>query len=498
MAVQWSTSRSQTMVDVRPGGAGNAWQIFDMQSEVTAPTGGGQPVDSRWGRSADGSDEYKGSVRTDNPQRYEFDLMKRLDYAQRSFIKRLKCPADWRIRQRCGDVRDLTNYLAVIEYIDGAITGNSYSAPLANNAAEPGDDEMDTFSISAGFEVREKKLVHLDVTKSNVDAVINKVISVGVPICPGDCGPEVTGEEEFWDVTNRDSTPGYFAQATAQFGYTLDSGQTWSYSYINQFQNADALGLVKLGPRVFAVSPQGGVAYARIEDIKNGVASPWTRALAGGTNGPRAIAVTPNGTLWAAGNNGFVYRSIDGGFTWTTFDAGVTTTQQINTIAVANDDLVWFGANNGVLMRYFGQVLSRVTTGLTTAINTAAVPSGREAELYFGTADGRIFRTRASTASTPTFTAMTFDGSGSGAVEDLQFAGIRGNVLFVVQSRSDGKSRVLRDLSGGNLSNDVEVVASYDSPVQNGINSIAPANENFAITVGELVGGFGFTGVVST
>lgn len=496
---QWDTSRERTFIDVRKGGPGNPWQLFSTQGEISAPSGGGQSVDSRWGRSPDGGSEYKGAIITDNPARFEFDLMDRLDWSKRSFLEQLKCSADVRVRQRCGDFKDITAYDAIIEYLDSFPTSKSYSAPLANNAAQPGDDEMDSVSMSAAFEVRQKKLNHLSATKTWVDAVINQIISVSLPQCAGDCGGELTGEEEWWAVTGADSTPGYLSQPAAQFGYSTDGGNTWTFSYITLLQNASALSLVKLGPRVFVASPTGGIVYARIEDIKNGVAQPWTRALAltAGANGPRFITSTPDGTLWAAGANGYIYRSTDGGFTWTTFDAGVTTTQQLNHIAAASDDLVWFAGNNGVLLRYQGGVVSPVTTGLSAHLNTVKVPQGREKEVYFGSAAGRLYRSRNSSDSTPTIAELALDGAGSGSVEDLAFAGFKGNVMFIVQSRADGKSRVLRDLSGGAAGTQIEIVASYDSPTQNGINSIAPANENFAMTAGELVGGYGWLGIVS-
>lgn len=495
--VQWDTSRERTIIDIRKGGPGNPWQIFSVQGEISAPSGGGQSVDSRWGRSAEGGSEYIGAVITDNPARFEFDLMDRLNPAQRKFLYELKCATDVRVRQRCGDFKDLTAYEALIEWLDGRITSKSYSTTLANNAAQPGDDPMDTKSMSAAFEIRMKKLVHLSATGSNVDAVINQVISVGLAQCPGDCGPEFTGEEEFWCVTSQDSTPGYISQPAAQFGYTLDGGSTWTFSYIQLLQNADALSLCKVGPRVFVASPAGGIVYARVQDIKDGVSLPWTRALAGGANGPRYIAATPDGNLWAAGLNGYIYRSTDGGFTWTTFSAGTVTANQLNKIAVVSDNLVWFVGNSGTLLRFQGGVVSAVSSGISANILALDVPKGRGAELYFGTAAGRWYRSRNATATAPTIAELALDLAGSGAIEDIRFAGFHGNVAFIVQSRADGKSRVLRDLSGGAGGQQIEVIGSFDSPTQNGINSIAPANDNFFATVGELVGGFGWIGIGS-
>lgn len=493
---QWSTDRTQTAIYIRKG-AGNAWLLFSLQGEMAAPSGGGQSVESRWGRRDGGGQEPKGTIKTSNPERFEMDVMRRLNIQQVQFLQKLEaCPFDVKVLQICGDYRDKTNYLAAIGYLDGYTTSRTYSTNLANNADTPGDDTMETLSISAIDEFRQLKLAHLDITNSDQDVAINRVIAVGLQRCNGDCGTEKTGEEDFWFVTDQDSTPGYLTIPAARFGYTEDGGATRTFVYIEPFQNADALDVVKLGDYVLVASPQGGVARANFNDIKNGVSLPWTRTLVGGTNGPRALAVTPDGTVWAAGNNGYMYKSTDGGLTWTTFSAGGVTTQQINRIVAVADDQVWFAANGGVLLRYNGRVASRVTIPLVSSnLNAVAVPRGRSKEVYVGAANGRIYRSRNTNATTPTFSEVSVDLSGSGSIDDLAFAGYLGNVLFILQSNAAGRSRVLRDLSGGNGALDVEIIGSFDLPDQSNINSIAPANENFGLTAGELNGaGYGFIG----
>lgn len=492
---QWSTLRTQTGVYIRKG-AGNAWQLFSLQGEMAATSGGGRSVESRWGRKDGGGEEPKGSILTSNQERWEGDLMRRLNIQQIEFLQKLeKCPFDVKVLQLCGDYRDRTNYLAAIGYLDGYTTSKTYSTALANNADTPGDDTMETFSGSWIDEFRQEKLAHLDITNADQDVAINKVISVGLARCDGDCGVEKSGEEEFWFVTDQDATPGYLTVPAARFGYTLDSGATRTFGYIEPFQHADALDVAKLGDYVLVASPQGGVARANFNDILNGVLLPWTRTLVGGTNGPRAIAVTPGGIVWAAGNNGYIYKSVDGGLTWTTFSAGSVTTQQINDIVAVADDNVWFAANGGVLLRYNGRVAARVTiSGVSANLNCVAVPRGRSKEVYVGTANGLIYRSRNTNATTPTFALVSVDMSGSGSIDDIEFAGYLGNIMAVLQSNAAGRSRVLRDLSGGNGALDIEIIGSFDLPNNTNINSIAMANENFGLTAGELVDGFGFIG----
>lgn len=493
---QWQTDRTKTSVFIRKG-AGNPWFQFSLQGEMAALSGGGRSVESRWGRKDGGGEEPKGSILTSNQERWEGDIMRRLNIQQAQFLQQLeKCPFDVKVLQLCGDYRDRTNYLAAIGYLDGYTTSKTYSTNEANNADTPGDDTMETFSGSWIDEFRQLKLAHLDITNSDQDVAINRVINVGLGRCDGDCGIEKTGEEDFWFVTDQDSTPGYLTIPSARFGYTQDSGATRTFSYIEPFQNADALDVAKLNDYVLAASPQGGVARANFNDILNSMSLPWTRTLVGGTNGPRAIAVTPGGQVWAAGNNGYIYRSLDGGLTWTTFNAGTVTTQQINRIVAVADDQVWFAANAGVLLRFNGRTVSRVTiTGVSSNLKSVGVPRGRSKEVYVTTANGRVYRSRNTNATTPTFAEVSVDGSGTGSIDDIAFAGYLGNVMFLLQSNAAGRSRVLRDLSGGNGALDVEIIGSFDLPDNAGINSIAPANENFGLTVGEINGsGFGFIG----
>lgn len=78
----------------------------------------------------------------------------------------------------------------------------------------------------------------------------------------------------------------------------------------------------------------------------------------------------------------------------------------------------------------------------------------------------------------------------------MSFAGLQGNILFVVQNDVNGYSRVLRDFSGGNLGNDVEAIGDFVTPGNFGINSIYAANSNMAVDVGNVQGTYAIIGMI--
>lgn len=498
--VQIGNQADRTIVDVREGGPGNDWKFATIghESSLTAPSGGGRSVESRFGRGTDGRREFKGTVVTGDPERITFDLSVPLLVEKLlTQVKLADCPLDVRVRFRCGDIRSINNYDAQVVFLDAYNTSRSYSDNLAHdNTNPPAEGLRRTVSLSAAEEIAMKKLAHTALTGTVIDAAINKIIAVGTPGCAGDCGDAVTGEEEFWAAADRDSTDGYLSTPTAKWLYTADGGANWTQRYINVGLQGDAVDIAKAGSLVLVVIPQHGVAYADPTEAKANE-DVWT--IASGTAGtsPQTVCVLPNGNVLVGCASGVVLESTDGGFTFSTLDNGSATSENLLSSFAVSDNLAWIGGANGALLRYDGSVVALIATGISDDINAVAVPSGNTRRLFFGSSAGNLYRSNNATATTPTFTVKTFTGSGVGSIDDLQFAGLFGNVLFVLQSNAAGASRVYRDLSGGNLGQNVEQIGDYDSPVNSGINSIAVSNEMFAMCVGELQGSYGYIGKLS-
>lgn len=486
----WRNGVGRTAVDYRPGGPGNNWVILDMDGvAVDTSSGGRKSVESEWRQSAFGQEEYLGTRFTSNPARWTFNLMSRIKYL--NFVQglindgdeRVSCACDYsgndyRVRERCGDKRELTNYEMARAYMDAYSTSDSYSR-LADY--KDGTDELSeiTLSMSAGKGYSYKKLKHLDISAAVSTTAINRVRYV--------CG------KEWWGCTD-----GVAATSPGNVVWTDDDGASWSTDSVDVFANgSNATDIVVYGDRIIVASGAEAPAYALRSDVKAGSSGIWTLGTGITTNFPSKLAVTPDGTLWGTGAGGRVWKSTDLGYTWSVFNAGTVSSSDMNAVLAVSPDLVWFGGAGGDLMRYYKGVLSAVTvSGLSDDIMCIAVPQGRD-EVFLGTDGGDIYRSVNASASAPTFTTPGFQGAGSGVITDLQFAGFRGDVLFVLQTTADPYSRVLRDLSGGALGRDVEIIGTYADPANSGMNSLAAANQNIALTVGEVDSTYAFIGKVS-
>ena len=513
--------KKSAVVDVQVGGPGNPYQILGTISDndvvMSGLSGGGQATEPDYARDLSaGAGQYvaAGTHTTGNPDPYTFSLMKRLraplaDVGVNILRQKFGCLHNVRVRQGCNDPVIKTNYVAmkVMNYVNA--TGFSDDSNLADGTVGDGTPVMQQIDEQAVDLIDLNKPSHVNIQGTVVDFDINDVISVGVRGCAGICGPANDGDQDFWMVTDRDDSPGYLSNATPLFIYTRDGGGSFASSYIGSLQVADAVALVKSGGYVVVASStatNGGIAYALFQDILDGAGAPWGKATGiTATKEPRAIAAL-GGLIWAAGTGGYIYRSTDGPFAFTAISAAAHTTQNFNAVAIADENLAYFAANAGVIVKYENGVLSLLTltnsagaTVTTANINTIVVPKGsaRGSEVYIGTADGKIFRSKSKGAA-GTWEERTFDKSGNGSVGKIGFGGPDGVFMFVVQNDVGGvTSRVLRDLSGGALGQDVEIIGGFTTPGNGGYNSIAASSPNVAMVVGNKVNGYGYIGKIS-
>ncbi len=507
--VQWNPRPEATDVFARKS-PGNPWLALELDAEFDAPSGGGQSVETRWGRGATGGLALRGTAVTGNPERVDGQLMMRLkSETYLMSLQKMKCFPDLLITQACAAKGIPLNYTMALELIEAHITSRGYSGNLAQATEDNQEDIKETYDMSAALDARLKKLQHLDISGSWSDFAYNKVISVGVVQCQGDCGPENDGAQEFWLASDRDTTPGYSGLNIPKFDWTTDqAGTVRNSTYVDVLGNSDGVDVARMGNTIVYVS-NTGVARAAIDDVYNIVANPWS--LATGISGvPKSIAVIDPLTAYVVGQSGRIWKTTDGAASFTLVDNGATTVQNLNWIVAANANVLYAGGNNGALVKILnlsnGQTISLVNI-LTSAgvsilaagehINVVAAPPGRD-ELYLGTSGGKIVRTIRANVTRPAFENKAFPLSGQGQVTDLQFTGYKGNMLFVLQRNSAGNSRVLRDISGGYLTDtQVEIIGGFTVPVNNLMNSIAPANENYAMVVGEVEASFAYVGSVT-
>lgn len=505
---QTSNERFLTIVDFQKG-AGQVWQILDTDGELDAPSGGGVSADSKFGRGEDGFIEYKGSSITSNPERFTMTATFRQTVEE--YLKALnlaRCPINLRVRYKCGDIRDLNNFQAISNYIDAVTTSLAPNDNLANASEQSGSDLMDTLSLTAGLHTRQTQLEHTDVSKAVVQPDINKVIFIGPKQCYGDCGEEFDGTEEIAFVTDFDSDPGYAGTSAPFVGISFDKGATWDLTVIDDFLTASATGIVKHGSNLVVFSPSHGPSVVAIQDLRDDLGPTSFVASTGITaNFPNDGIVFPNGDIIAFGDGGYIYISTDGGGSWTSFDAAVITTNNLTVATIAGSNLAYIGGASGTVVKIKGPSGARVgslatveqadATALSDAVNSIAAPPDRD-WLYIGTDAGTIWLSKdPQNNNRPAYTLPSFKQSGVGTIDDLKFTGYRGQTLFIVQTNAAGQSRILIDRSGGALGNDqVTNIGDFLSPPNQSFNSIAVADAQHAIAVGQIDGAQGFIGLI--
>ena len=513
--IQWSNSGDRSTVDIQPGGPGNPWLVLDQNAQLDAPSGGGRARSTMWGRGEVGGLQPRSIVLTGNPDDWTANLSYPL--TSENALKRLNCPFTIRARQYCSPNRsNMVSYVApgMRGYVETTVTSFGYDNGLAMNDGQ-GTDVMRTAALDASIEENWTQVAHDDISLTTSDVAYNRVIGISAETCQGACGQGTTEEDAWLAVTDRDSSPAYAGGSAPWLYWTVDRWATRTGVRIGIYVGADALDVVLAGSRVLVFSDTKAPVYAQLADIYNGVTDPllWASASGftsiSGSNFPKAAVAVDSSTILAVGNGGRIWLSTDGGVSYSLiYDTGALTSQNLNAIHAQSGGNAFVGGNSGVFIRlaktpgvasFTGSLIAVRDANLnllSSNINSVRTPPTRGDEVYLGTAGGEIWRSKNVNATRLVFKNMGFDRTGIGSITDMNFAGYKGNVLFVVQTNTDSTSRVLRDFSGGNLAADVEIIGDYVTPGNFKINSVAPANVNMATTVGENHGTYAFLGMI--
>lgn len=515
MSYQWKNGGNESVVDIQPGGPGNGWLLFDTNGSLDAPSGGARARTTMWGRGDKGGLQPRSIVLTGNPDDWTFNLAYPL--TSENALKRLNCPFSIRARQYCSPNKStMTAFVppGMRGYLATTITKFGYDNALAVEDGQATDVKR-TAAAAAALEENWTPVAHDDISLTTSDIAYNRVIGISAETCQGACGLGTTEEDAWLAVTDKDASPAYAGGSAPWLYWTVDRWVTRTGVRIGIYVGADALDVVLAGNRVLVFSDTKAPVYAALADIYNGVADPLLWASSSGFTGitasnfPKAAVAIDSGTIMAVGGGGRIWLSTDGGISFSLiYDTGALTTQNLNAVDAQPGGNAFAGGNAGVFIRlskapgsysYTGTLISvkdAALNVLSSNVNSVRTPSTRGNEVYLGTAGGEIWRTRNANDTKVVFTNMKFDKTGIGSITDMNFAGFQGNVLFVVQTYTDNTSRVLRDFSGGNLANDVEIIGDFVTPGNFKMNSIAPANVNMAITVGEVHGTYAFVGMI--
>lgn len=490
---RWQAAGEYTDVLIRPDGPGNNWQMLDIASSFTSPSGGGRTVETVYERAGYGLVSPIETRYTGNPNPYTAQFGLPLNKAV--FLQQLIRASqfgdeidpclqiafpDIVAQQRCGAVGN-GNYDMAVGLIQCAVTAENYSDNLANFDNTNADVRWQ-FDVSAPVKYHYLKCRHLDASGTTSTLALNKVVRV----------PLTT---ELIAVGDGDG-----ASQVPQLFYRPASG-TWASAIdMSAFANtSNATSLAVVGQYVLVGTPEEGIAYALLDDIRAGGSVTFTivAPFDTGSDFVNDIAVTDSNTVWAVGDGGHIFRSLTAGLSFTLYDDGVATSENLNSLSFASDSFGAAGGANGTLLRFSNGTWSTVTvSGLSDAIVVVRIPPGRPDEVYIGTDAGEILRSRNFDETTPTFETLAFAGSGSGIIDDIQFAGYKGDVMFVIQTDGSSDSRILRDRSGGAMGVDVEIIGTFAAPANNGFNSFVPLTVNSGVVVGEVESTYAYIGNV--
>ncbi len=505
----------RAILEVQEGGAGaSAWKTLATLSDVSivrmgAIDSGEQTISRFYGRDERNGGRLRvvNSARTGEPPVYTAEVQV-MDAKVANILQVLDGKKNLRVRYFYGEYSNPVNFdkIRVLSRAWNKKPKGGFSRDMVNSMEgfeDQAEAQRRTFPHEADDLLELDPLVLQDIKGTTTTLAVNAVLSIGYPRWAG----EVAGENQ----NNPGNKEWLFGTAKASVGQvpklivTLDKGATKTVLDCTGLADFTITGIAKCGNNIIISGSDatgGGLAYASLDAIKAASTSvTFTRStgIAAGTEVNNVARIDDN-TAIAVGPAGAVYISTDGGRTFASAGTAVTA-NALTEIAVVDSTLQWFGGASGTLVRRYKGVMSVITvTGLSTnAINSLAVPTGllRGTELYVGGADGNLYVTVNGTATTPTWTTRSFDSSGAGAIDGLAFGGPDGDVLFIIQTNGSSQSRVLQDLSGGMVGNDVYIVSQFTSPTNATFDAIAVADENTAMVVGGVTGGQGFIGLVS-
>lgn len=482
-------------VDVQVGGPGNAWQYLSACASMSGPTVPEGSIETRWCQDPENVGGFKRSSRFRTaPDMVSFDLMTKLGAINK--LKKLDCSFGIRARYACNGSRtDPNNYDPImLSYTPADINEHSYDDLVVTDPSNE-DEIQKTAPIVANSEYVVEKMnspARLGTLAGLGDAPINDLELCDSHSCGGACGGRSDGCQKIYGVTDADTTPYANPQLITGTKDFTTGIWTWSYAPILGI-NGNVNGVECAGSRIIVHSNADSViAYndaAGDQDEWNLV----TIAQTPSTN-PNALFARTSREIWLACNSGYLYKSIDGGLTWTSVGTEGYTSQNLNAVFAYDDNLVYVVGNTGIILKSTdgGETWQDKTEVATTAANllVVKVPPNRSQEVYIGTNDGQIFRSK---DQGDTFTNVAFTGDGNGTIDDIEFVGpYAGEIMFILHNDSGPRGRVLRDLSGGNGASDVEIVANYTEVITAGVdlNALTVCDVNQAFAGGEVSGGY--------
>lgn len=480
---------------VQRGGPGNPWEKLPKESEVDAITGGGTTKERDYAQRG-----YVGTRITSNPADYSTTVRTRSKTATNALLElaRQGCFGSLGVLDGCPSL-DITQFSLFRVISDASLDAGELSGEgLAVDGMQGANaKQMDSFPVTApggNAGVRLYPLAHnVDVT--NVQASnFNDIIALRTSQCAGDCGDEIQEDDELIAVSD-----GISPATVPYIHYRARKGGAWKHLTLTGIADGEAVSVTKVGDRILigvSGTDEGLYAVSYADLLVQPTAIAATQVSAAVITAEATVVRWVGGSdVYAGGPSGALYYSRDGGYSFTALVSG--TAQAILDIHSRDENNVWIGAAAGVLLKRLNKgAISAVSPSVVTGddILTVQLPE-RGNEIYIGTDTGEIWYSKDGGNN---WTQYNWTGGSTGTVRCIRFVGVRGQLMFFVQTDATPNSRVLVDYSGGYGSEFVKALGTYTSPPNLGIMGLAVATPNYAYAVGLIAASTnGFAGEIS-
>lgn len=489
MASVWDAATAKAWI--MQGGPGRAWQLLQVETEIDAISGGAITKETDWAAG-----QYIGRRITSNPSDYSTTLRVR-DYAVQDALDRIAaqgCFGNLFIATGCPGL-DITQFAKARVLVDASLD----AGPLQNEGLLLDGMQRANAKVLKSFPVTSGTGVVLYPTAHNIDATLvqvadlNDVIALRTLQCAGDCGDEITEDDELIAVG------GPVAPATIpRIHYRARKGGEWKSLTLTGIADGSADTVTKIGDRILigvSGTDEGlySVSYADLLVQTSAIAATQVSAAVI-TAAVTAVKAVGGTWVYAVGPSGALYVSQDSGYSFVVLTSG--TAQNLLAIDARDENTVYIGGAAGVLLKRSnkGAVTNLAPSVITGDDVTAVAVPPRGNEVFIGTDTGEIWK---SVDGGSNWTQYQWTGGNTGVIADIKFIGTRGIIMFFIQTDATPDSRVLIDYSGGYGGSSVKAYGTYASPVNNGFNAIAPSSVNYAYVVGDIAAVNGFAGEIA-
>lgn len=404
----------------------------------------------------------------------------------RNHLQELDCPVNARINYACrGDRNIVWNYELGLALLGAEFESGSVGAPVA---ATP--DQNDRVMTGGDLKALGWSYVYLlEGLAATVPGTADICAIAFVPQACGDrCGRRIKLGCE--GLAARCASPYYY---TDQILKTIDCSTTWAATGNDPFggdRDVTDFIIVETATGIRIIAAGEGVAgeYAQISYLdvtyQTDYDDAWVDVTVGAVaaQGINGLVVAPNGYIWAAADDGYIYRSRDLGMSWTAMHSGTIVATDLRDLVFVTASLGFVVGNNNVVLgttnggdswaAYTGPAAAGVALTsiavnrdgylFVTANSSIAVPNAR---MYRSIDNSNSWEQILELADSNTMPRVRFD-------EDLLYFG------YAIYDNDDGVGTLLRSEDGG-----VSWLA-WDTPTNTGLHDLWICDPNMVYVCG--------------